>query len=111
MDDIEDNIATFLVNKDQPNEEEQSSIISKIISLICVDQQEVMFHDFQDPLGSLLQASENVEFILFTKTGFGIRFHFEFPFTQSSFMPGGSEYKHQSGIHLLDWLHWTFNFT
>jgi hypothetical protein len=86
LDGMEDHIVAFPFKKDQPNEEEQSAIIFESISLLFVDQQEVMFHDFQDPLGSLLQASEKVEFVLFTNTGFGLRFHFELPFTQSFFM-------------------------
>ena len=66
-------------------------MISESISLLFVDQQEVMFHDFEYPLGSLLQATEKVEFVFFTNTGFGVKFHSEFPFTQSLFMPGGAE--------------------
>ena len=62
LDDMEDNIVAFLFKKDQPNEEEQSSIIFESISLIFFYQREVMFHEFQDPFGILFKNQKRWRF-------------------------------------------------
>ena len=74
-------------------------------------QDKVMLQDFQDPFGSLLQALEKMNFVLFVSVSFGFCFYCEFPTCTSFFFIEESERKTSVSIHLPDWLHWNDHFT
>lgn len=89
--------ADFSVGMLEPLKEE--------IFLFPPSQQEVNFHD---PLDNLLKVSGKGEFLSFTSTSFGIKFHFGL----SAFISLCLFKKDLSRIsvsgHLLAWLYWKY---
>jgi hypothetical protein len=46
---------------------------------VFAHQEEMIFHDFQDPVAILLQSSVKEEFVSFISSGFGFNFFFQLP--------------------------------
>jgi hypothetical protein len=71
-------------------------------------QQEVTFHVFHDPLDNLLKVLGKEEFLLFTRTSFGSKFHFGLPtFIRFCLLKEDLRRILVSG-HLLAWIYWKY---
>jgi hypothetical protein len=80
-------------------------------ALFPPDQQEVNFHVFQDPVASLLQPTVKVIIATFIDDGDHFQKCFWMPMYKFLFMYIEVGWEHQSSRHLLDWLHWHYDFT
>jgi hypothetical protein len=78
------------------------------IFLFPPSQQEVTFHVFHDPLDNLLNVSGKGEFLLFTNTGCGIKFHFGLPTFISFYMFKKYLGRILVSVHLLAWIYWKY---
>jgi hypothetical protein len=93
--------------EDSPKKE-QPVITNDVYFSPLVGSQEVTFHDFQDPLGSLVQASVKMNVILLLSISLGFIFHYEFP-VYTSFCPLTEEVSRISvSGHLLAWIYWKY---
>jgi len=91
--------------------QEQLTLMNEVCLYVFVHQEKVIFHDFQDPVASLLQSSVKVEFVSFISSGFGFNFCFQLPsFTFVCLLKKIVKIG-QSSSQLLDWLHWHFSIT
>jgi hypothetical protein len=92
-------------------EQEQQTLMKEACLSIFAHQEEMVFHDFQDPVAILLQSSVKEEFVSFISSGFGFNFCFQLPsFTFVCLLKKDVSGK-KLGSQLLDWLHWHFNIT
>jgi len=72
-------------------------------------QQEVTCHFFYDPLGNLLKVLGKEEFVLFTSTSFGIKFHFGWPTFISLCIFKEDLSKISVSGHLHAWIYWKYH--
>jgi hypothetical protein len=92
-------------------EQEQQTLMKEACLSVFARQEEMIFHDFQDPVAILLQSAVKEEFVSFISLGFGFNFCFQLPsFTFVCLLEKVVSEK-KSGSQWLDWLHWHFSIT
>jgi len=74
-------------------------------------QGKIVFQDYQDPFGILLQALEKINLAWFMIINFGFSGYFELPTGSSFRLLEKSESRNLVCSHLLDWLHWKAHYT
>jgi hypothetical protein len=92
-------------------EQEKQTLMKEACLSIFSHQEEIIFHDFQDPMAVLLQSTVKEEFVSFISLGFGFNFFFHLPYFTFVYLLKKDASGEKSGIQLLDWLHWHFSIT
>ena len=80
-------------------------------TLFLLDQREVNFHFFQDPVASLLQLAVKVIIVVANNEGYHGQLCFWVPNCKYLLLSRESDWVNQSRRHFLGWLHWHFDIT
>jgi hypothetical protein len=105
----EDDRPTIVIQLEDSPKKQQLVITNDVYLSPLGDSEEVTFHDFQNPLGSLVHAlvKVNVLFLLNISLGFG--FHYELHVYTSLCLLTEEVRRILVNDHLLFWLHWEFH--
>lgn len=107
------NIEIFVLKNDVTNQDTKQGHIKVVneedISFSVDLQNELIFHDFEDPLATHLQPSRKVLFTTFLHHGVFFKWMFEFPYLRFIFVFEESMIKMFLNSHLMDNLYWHFH--